>query len=58
MNAILGSSMSSRLFIQLRERRGLAYYVRSGADENHDTGSLSAQAESNQKTLMKPLKYF
>lgn len=44
LNAILGASMSSRLFIQLRERRGLAYYVRSGVDEYHDAGSLNAQA--------------
>lgn len=44
LNTILGSSMSSRLFIQLRERRGLAYYVRSGVEEYHDTGSFVAQA--------------
>ena len=44
LNAILGSSMSSRLFIQLREKRGLAYYVRSMPEEYHDTGSFVAQA--------------
>jgi len=44
LNTILGSSMSSRLFIQLRERRGLAYYVRSGIDEYYDTGFFVAQA--------------
>ena len=44
LNAILGSSMSSRLFIQLRERRGLAYYIRSMPEEYHDTGSFVAQA--------------
>lgn len=38
MNTILGSSMSSRLFIQIRERRGLAYTVRSGAEQFRDTG--------------------
>ncbi len=38
MNTILGGSMSSRLFIQIRERRGLAYMVRSGADQFRDTG--------------------
>ena len=36
--------MSSRLFVQLRERRGLGYYVRSGVEEYHDAGSLVAQA--------------
>lgn len=44
LNAILGSSMSSRLFIQLRERRGLAYYVRSMPEEYHDAGSFMVQA--------------
>ena len=44
LNAILGSSMSSRLFIQLRERRGLAYYIRSVSEEYSDTGSFVAQA--------------
>jgi len=44
LNTILGASMSSRLFIQLRERRGLAYYVRSMAEEYHDTGFFAVQA--------------
>ncbi len=44
LNAILGTSMSSRLFIQLRERRGLAYYVRSGYEEYYDTGGFGATA--------------
>lgn len=44
LNAVLGTSMSSRLFIQLRERRGLAYYVRSGVEEYADAGSLVVQA--------------
>src|SRR3989344_670920 len=44
LNTILGASMSSRLFVQLRERRGLGYYVRSGVEEYHDAGSLVAQA--------------
>lgn len=38
LNTILGGSMSSRLFIQIRERRGLAYMVRSGAERFQDTG--------------------
>ena len=44
LNTILGASMSSRLFVQLRERRGLGYYVRSGVEVYHDAGSLVAQA--------------
>jgi len=38
MNTILGGTMSSRLFIQIRERRGLAYFIRSGSDNFRDTG--------------------
>lgn len=56
MNAMLGSSMSSRLFIQLRERRGLAYYVRSGVEEYNDAGSLAAQAGVEPKNINEALK--
>lgn len=41
---ILGGSMSSRLFSNLRERNGLCYYVRTGAEAYSDTGYLTAQA--------------
>ena len=41
---LLGGSMSSRLFIQLRERHGLAYYVRTQAEFYTDTGYLTTQA--------------
>ena len=41
---ILGGGMSSRLFIEVRERRGLAYYVRTGTDEYDDVGNLTTQA--------------
>lgn len=42
--AILGGSMSSRLFIKLRERSGLAYYVRSSNEFYSDSGYLTTQA--------------
>ncbi len=41
---ILGGSMSSRLFTELRERRGLAYYVRTQNEYYTDTGYLSTRA--------------
>lgn len=47
LSAILGGGMSSRLFIQVRERRGLAYYVRSTSDLHHETGYLAARAGVN-----------
>jgi predicted Zn-dependent peptidase len=41
---ILGGGMSSRLFIQLRERRGLCYYISSGGEFYHDCGNFVTQA--------------
>ena len=41
---ILGGGMSSRLFIELRERRGLAYYVHTGTNFYGDCGYLSTSA--------------
>jgi len=44
LSIILGGSMSSRLFINLRERNGLAYYVRTTAETYSDSGYLTTQA--------------
>jgi predicted Zn-dependent peptidase len=44
LGTVLGGGMSSRLFTEVRERRGLAYYVYAAAGSYADTGSLSAQA--------------
>jgi predicted Zn-dependent peptidase len=41
---VLGGGMSSRLFTEVRERRGLAYYVFSGNQSYADAGTLGAQA--------------
>lgn len=41
---VLGGNMSSRLFIQVRERRGLAYSIHAGANPYEDTGSFMVQA--------------
>lgn len=38
LSSILGEGMSSRLFMQVRERRGLAYHVSSDSDSYIDTG--------------------
>ena len=35
---ILGGGMSSRMFDEVREKRGLAYYVKSGVEYYHDAG--------------------
>lgn len=44
MSTVLGGGMSSRLFTEVRERRGLAYYVFAAASGYIDAGSVSAQA--------------
>ena len=41
---VLGGGMSSRLFTEVRERRGLAYYVFGANHSYTDTGSLYSQA--------------
>jgi predicted Zn-dependent peptidase len=41
---VLGGGMSSRLFSEVRERRGLAYYVFAQHGQYLDTGSLFTQA--------------
>jgi predicted Zn-dependent peptidase len=41
--AVLGSGMSSRLFLEVRERRGLAYYIYGMNYSYTDAGSLFAQ---------------
>src|SRR5438105_4094019 len=44
LSTVLGGGMSSRLFLEVRERRGLAYYVHGSAHSYTDTGTLVAQA--------------
>lgn len=41
---ILGGMMSSRLFNQLREKLGLAYYVKTDSESDPDTGFLVTRA--------------
>ncbi len=41
---VLGGGMSSRLFTEVREHRGLAYYVHAGHSSYTDAGSLYSQA--------------
>jgi predicted Zn-dependent peptidase len=44
LSIILGGSMSSRLFIKLRERSGLAYFVKTMTEFHSDSGYLTTQA--------------
>lgn len=40
LSSILGGGMSSRLFHEVREKRGLAYYVRTVSEQYQDCGTL------------------
>jgi len=44
LHTVLGTGMSSRLFTEVRERRGLAYYVYASNQGYTDTGTLYTQA--------------
>jgi predicted Zn-dependent peptidase len=44
LNTVLGGSMSSRLFQNVREKRGLAYAVFSGLSAYRDAGSMTVYA--------------
>jgi predicted Zn-dependent peptidase len=44
LSVILGGNMSSRMFLNVREAKGLAYYIRTVTDDYTDTGSISTAA--------------
>jgi predicted Zn-dependent peptidase len=44
LRTVLGGGMSSRLFTEVRERRGLAYYVFAANQAYTDSGTLYSQA--------------
>lgn len=51
LSVILGGNMSSRLFIEVRERRGLAYFVSTSVDTYQDCGYIGTQAGIEHKNL-------
>ena len=44
LSVILGGNMSSRMFLNVREAHGLAYYIRTATDDYMDTGLISTSA--------------
>ncbi len=44
LSIILGGFMSSRLFMSIRENKGLAYYIKTSSETNTDTGFLATAA--------------
>jgi predicted Zn-dependent peptidase len=53
---ILGGTMSSRLFISVRERKGLAYFVRAGVDVYEDTGAFVVRAGLTKTRIIEAIK--
>ena len=51
LNVILGEGMSSRLFTEIRDNRGLAYSINSYAEHYLDTGSVIISAGIDIKNL-------
>ncbi len=51
LNVILGEGMSSRLFVQIRDKMGLAYSISSYVDHFLDTGSIIISAGVETKNL-------
>jgi predicted Zn-dependent peptidase len=42
--SILGGNMSSRMFLAVREQKGLAYYISTGTEDYLDTGTFYTRA--------------
>lgn len=51
LGVILGGMMSSRLFVEVREKLGLAYYLRTSVEDNPDTGYLVSQVGVDNKRV-------
>ena len=56
MQLILGGSMSSRLFTEIREKRGLAYYVRCSTELYKDSGYLAVEAGLKNEAVYEAIK--
>ncbi|KKP69194.1 MAG: Peptidase M16 domain protein [Candidatus Moranbacteria bacterium GW2011_GWE1_35_17] len=56
LSIILGGNMSSRLFINVRERQGLAYYVHTGTESYQEAGYLATSAGVEHKNLAKAVE--
>jgi len=56
MSVILGGNMSSRLFISVRERHGLGYYIHTSFEGTTDAGYLVTQAGIKNDSLEKAVE--
>jgi predicted Zn-dependent peptidase len=56
LNVILGANMSSRLFHEVREKRGLAYAISSYMKVLYDTGAFVIHAGTDNKRFIEAIK--
>ncbi len=56
LNVILGEGMSSRLFIEVRDKLGLAYSIQSYAEHLLDTGAMTIAAGVDNKNVAVAVK--
>jgi predicted Zn-dependent peptidase len=56
LNAILGGNMSSRLFQEIREKRGLAYNVYSFVSSHNDAGLFGVYGATDPKEVNRALR--
>src|SRR5205085_1729189 len=56
LSAIMGANMSSRLFIEVRERRGLAYFVRTSIERYQNAGYVGTYAGVDPKKSEEAIK--
>jgi predicted Zn-dependent peptidase len=55
LGTILGGGMSSRMFLNIREKYGLTYYINSASEQMTDSGYLFASAGVEHKNLKKAI---
>lgn len=51
LGVILGGMMSSRLFVEIRQKLGMAYYIKTNIHSDPDTGHLVTQAGIDNKNV-------
>lgn len=56
LSIILGGNMSSRMFLNIREAKGLCYYISTDTDNYLDAGALSTRAGVDQSRLHEAIK--
>lgn len=57
LNVVLGEGMSSRLFLEIREKRGLAYDIHSYVDHFLDSGAVTIYAGVDPKHIDTATEY-